>query len=144
MTGKALSFFLKNKMFGLDIKLVKEISRKVEFSEVPDSDPHIVGLMNLRGQVITLFHLGKILGLNSENADENDEAACIILKSLPNQPHQIGFLIDRTGDVVDIQDDWCEKTPANVEEINGEYIKEVVKLNNELLIMLDTEIVFDA
>lgn len=143
MTGKALSFFLKDKMFGLDIKLVKEISRKVDFSEVPDSDPHIVGLMNLRGQVVTLFHLGKILGLDAEDGKDDDEAACIILKALPNQPHQVGFLIDRTGDVIDIQDDWCEKTPANVEEIKGEFIKEVVKLNDELLLMLDTEVVFE-
>lgn len=144
MTGKALSFYLKDKMFGLDIKLVKEISRKVDFSVVPDSDPNIVGLMNLRGQVVTLFHLGKILGLESDDADHKNESACIILKALPNQPHQIGFLIDRSGDVIDIQEDWCEKTPANVEEINGEYIKEVVKLNEELLLMLDTEVVFDA
>ncbi|RQD70310.1 MAG: chemotaxis protein CheW [Tindallia sp. MSAO_Bac2] len=144
MTGKALSFYLQDKMFGLDIRLVKEISRKVDFSVVPDSDPNIVGLMNLRGQVVTLFHLGKILGLESDDLEQEKESACIILKALPNQPHQIGFLIDRTGDVIDIQEDWCEKTPANVEEINGEYIQEVVKLNEELLLMLDTEVVFDA
>ncbi|SFH51653.1 purine-binding chemotaxis protein CheW [Tindallia magadiensis] len=142
MNGKALTFFINEKMFGLDIKLVKEISRKVEFSEVPDSDPNIAGLMNLRGQVVTLFCLSKILEL--ESSSQKDESACIILKALPNQPHQIGFLIDRTGDVVDIHEDWCEKTPANVEEVKNEYIKEVVKLEEKLLLMLDTDVVFDT
>ena len=145
MTGKALSFYLNNKMFGLDINLVKEISRRVEYSYVPDSDPQIVGLMNLRGQVVTLFDLSKILGLKEdESADgkENKTSACIILKAQANNPNQVGFMIDQSGDVLDIQKEWCETTPANVEEIRGEFIREVVKLNEELLLILDTERIF--
>ncbi len=145
MTGKVLSFYLRGKMFGLDINLVKEISRRFEYSHVPDSDPQIVGLMNLRGQVVTLFNLGKILGLSEpeQRNEEKSNAACIILKAQANNPNQVGFLIDQSGDVLDIQQDWCEKTPANVEEINGEYISEVVKLNDQLLLMLDTDRVFE-
>ncbi len=145
MTGKALSFCLRGKMFGLDIKLVKEISRRFEYSHVPDSDPKIVGLMNLRGQVVTLFNLGKILDLPEQEQEEKGKsnAACIILKAQTNNPNQVGFLIDQSGDVLDIQQDWCEKTPANVAEINGEYISEVVKLNDQLLLMLDTDHIFE-
>ncbi len=147
MNGKALSFYINDKMFGLDIRLVKEISRRFEFSHVPDANPNIVGLMNLRGQVVTLFNISRILGLDQpihekEQVEERN-TACIILKAHPNNPNQIGFLIDRSGDVLDIQHEWCEKTPANVEEVNTEYIREVVKLTDELLLMLDTDKVFD-
>jgi len=145
MTGKVLSFYLKGKMLGLDINLVKEISRRFEYSHVPDSNPHIVGLMNLRGQVVTLFDLGQMLGLSNVtgNENQNNYTACIILKAPSSNPDQVGFLIDESGDVFDIQQEWCEKTPANVKEINGEYISEVVKLNNQLLLILDTAQVFE-
>jgi len=150
MNGKVLSFYLHQKMFGLDINLVKEISRRVEYSHVPDSDPTVVGLMNLRGQIVTLFDLSRILGLTSMGFEHNKNeksivknTACIILKSQGNSSNQVGFLIDDSGDVLDIQHDWCEKTPANVEEVRGEYISEVVKLQEKLLLILDAERVFD-
>lgn len=142
MNGKALSFYINDKMFGLDIKLVKEISRRFEYSHIPDANPNIVGLMNLRGQVVTLFNLGRILGLTKDEEAGVSNAACIILKAHSNNPNHVGFLIDRPGDVLDIESEWCEKTPANVEEINTEMIREVVKLDDELLLMLDSEKVF--
>lgn len=143
MNGKVLSFYVNDKLFGLDIRLVKEISRRFEYSHVPDTNPHIVGLMNLRGQVVTLFNLKRILSLQQSTDDIFGNSACIILKAHHNNPNQIGFLIDRSGDVLDIQNEWCEKTPANVEEINTQYIREVVKLKNDLLLILDTDRVFD-
>ncbi|SMP48032.1 chemotaxis protein CheW [Anoxynatronum buryatiense] len=150
MNGKVLSFYLNHKMFGLDISLVKEISRRVEYSHVPDSDPTIVGLMNLRGQVVSLFDLSQILGISSVKHElsktekpSSRNMACIILKAQGNGSNQVGFLIDESGDVLDIQHDWCEKTPANVEEIRSEYISEVVKLHEKLLLILDAERVFD-
>ncbi len=142
MNGKALSFYINDKMFGLDIKLVKEISRRFEYSHVPDSNANIVGLMNLRGQVVTLFNLGSILGLTKDNEEKVSNTACIILKAHHNNPNHVGFLIDRPGDVLDIESEWCEKTPANVEEINTEMIREVVKLEDELLLILDSDKVF--
>lgn len=142
MNEKVLSFYINDKMFGLDIKLVKEISRRFEYNHIPDANPNIVGLMNLRGQVVTLFNLGRILGLIMDPDLKGSDGACIILKAQPNNPNPVGFLIDRPGDVIDIDGEWCEKTPANVEEINTDFIREVVKLEDAILLILDSEKVF--
>lgn len=140
MNGKVLTFYLCERLFGIDITLVKEINRNVEYTPVPDTGPHIIGLFNMRGQVVTLFDIARLMGYEEKNWD--NKVACIILKAQPDDPNQVGFLIDKCGDVFDIEEDECEPPPANVSGISGEFIRSVVKLKNELLMVIDPEKVF--
>lgn len=140
MIGKVLTFYLNNSLLGIDITLVSEINRNVEYTPVPDAKKHIVGLFNMRGQVVTLFNLAKLMGYEAENIE--NKSACIILKAPPNDPNQIGFLINRSGDVVDIEKENCEPPPANVEIIDGEFINSVVKLKDELLMIINPQKIF--
>lgn len=140
MSEKVLTFYLQGGLFGIDITLVKEINRNIEFTPVPDASPSIAGLFNMRGQVVTLFNLAKLM--NYEENSEVKKLVCIILKAPPNDPNQIGFLIDRPGDVVDIEKDSSEIPPANVGNIDGEYISSIVKLESELLMIIDPNKIF--
>jgi purine-binding chemotaxis protein CheW len=140
--GKVLTFELCDGLFGIDITLVKEINRNVEFTSIPDSPVHVVGLFNMRGQIVTLLDLGKLMEYESNN--KTDIATCIILKAAPNDPNQIGFLIDGSGDVIDIDDDLCEPPPSNVGGIDGEFIKSVVKLKDDLLMLLNLNKIFES
>jgi len=140
MIGKVLSFYMNESLFGINITLIKEINRNVEYTPVPDAKPHIVGLFNMRGQVVTLFDLSKLLCLK-EGAGRQS-SACIILKAMANDPNHIGFLIDKPGDVIDINKDDSEFPPANVVGMEGEYISSVVKLNDQLLMIIDPEKIF--
>lgn len=140
MTEKVLTFYLRDNLLGIDITLVKEIDRNVEYTPVPGADPHIAGLFNMRGQVVTLLDISKIMGYEDNNWER--KVSCIILKAGAGDQSQAGFLIDRFGDVLDINDDECEPPPANAGGISGEFIKKVVKLKQELLIILDPERIF--
>lgn len=140
MTGKVLTFYLYDNLYGVDITLIKEINRNVDFTPVPDSSPNIVGLLNLRGQIVTLFNLAKLIGIDYEG--KKNSTSCIILKAPPNDPNQIGFLIDSFGDVVDIGEDICESPPANVDSMEVEFISSVVKLKDELLMIIDPKKAF--
>ena len=51
MQGKILTFYLQGELFGIDIKLVKEINRKINYTKVPGAPDFVVGLFNMRGQV---------------------------------------------------------------------------------------------
>ena len=142
MTKKVLTFYLCEALFGIDITLVKEINRNVEYTSVPDAKPHIVGLYNMRGQVVTFFNLAKLM--RYETGDEIKRSTCIILKAGPNDPNQTGFLVDRPGDVVDINEDEKESLPANIGTVESEFISNVVKLKNELLIIVDPKKIFES
>ena len=133
---KVLSYKLAGELFGIDITYVKEINRNIEYSVVPKSPTNILGLFNMRGQIVTLFNLAKILGY--EASESENRSICIILKATQGSANQVGFLIDETGDVLDLEDDTCEVPPANVDELKYKYIKKISRLEKELLMIIDT------
>jgi len=140
MTEKVLTFFLNGKLFGIDIKLIKEINRNVEFTPVPDSKPSILGLFNMRGQIVTIFDLSQMIGISGDLS--KNSYTCIILKPTNNAQNHVGFLIDKPDDVIDINRDYCEVPPANVSSIETEYIQDIVKLERGLLIIMEPEKIF--
>lgn len=138
---KVLSFRLAGELFGIEITYVKEINRNVEYTMVPRAPDTIVGLFNMRGQIVTLFNLTKILGYDTQV--KAGKATCIILKSPPNSPNQPGFLIDATDDVFDVDDDICEPPPANIGGHDTKYIRKVVRLADELMMIVDPDTIFN-
>lgn len=141
MTENILSFKLCGNLLGVDVTLVKEINRNVEYILIPGSKDHIVGFFNMSGQVVTLFNLAKLLNLGDMKAQE--KMMCIILKS-PKDPNQVGFLIDSPGDVLEYIMEENEVTPANVGIEESEYIESVFKLKDELLMVINTKNIFDT
>ena len=141
MTEQVLTFYLCGNLLGIDVKLIKEINRNVEYTPVLDAQPHILGLFNMRGQVVTLFNLARLLGLKGDNGRK--KLTCVILK-VPGDPDQVGFFIDRPGDVIDIDRNECEPPPANVGGVESEFISNVVKLDGELLIIIEPDKIFKS
>ena len=141
MTGKILTFYLQGELFGIDIKVVKEINRKIMYTEVPGAPDFIVGLFNMRGQVVTVFDLASRIHGREDVIPDNP--TCIILKNQNTSSEHMGFIVDRPGDVLDVKDEWCEPMPGNIDHIDGQYIKEVVKLEGQLIMVVDPEKIFN-
>lgn len=138
---KVLSFRLSGELFGIEINNVKEINRNIEYTAVPRSQKNIAGIFNMRGQIVTIFNLAGIIGYNEEIYA--DRVTCIILKSESGNSNHRGIIIERTGDVIDVTEDMCEPPPANIDSVGKKYIKDVVRLENDLLRIIDTELVFN-
>jgi len=73
--------------------------------------------------------------------EKQEKQICIILKS-PKDPDQVGFLIDSPGDVIEIDQQACEVIPANMGETESEYIESVIKLEDDLLMVIDSKKIF--
>lgn len=139
MTEKILTFYLGESLLGINLKLAKELNRNISYTPVPGALPHIIGFFNMRGQVVTLFDLAKLIGI--KGSKDKESLKCIILKS-PKAPDQAGFLIDRPGDVIEIDMEEYEPPPANIGTVEGEFIESVVKLKDELLIIINPDKIF--
>ncbi|MFH1147053.1 MAG: chemotaxis protein CheW [Pseudomonadota bacterium] len=143
------TFYLDEALFGIDIFLVRELNRLLQFTPVPDGPEHVKGLLNLRGQVITVFDLGKRLGMPGRKI--SSKTRNIILKtdtetavyrrnqwldiSIGDDP--VGFLVDRIGDVVEVEEGKIQSPPANAGDIATEFVSGVVELPENLLILLN-------
>ncbi|MCY6482875.1 chemotaxis protein CheW [Clostridium aestuarii] len=138
---KILTFYLGQTLLGIDIDLVKEITRNTEYTSVPDTKNYVKGLMNLRGNIITLFDLSLILG--EEHDKENIRPKCIVLKSNYENLDEIGFLVDRTEDVIDVKkEDFC-KLPERMGKSKEKYIANIMKLEEKLLRILDLKKIYN-
>ena len=142
------TFYLDNARFGVDIILVREINRQLQITPVHKLSEYVRGLINLRGQIVTVLDLGIKLGIGAREITEHSR--CIILKTREDMALQdlqsrlgdeaptdlVGLLVDRIGDVVTIDHTDIESPPANVGEIDGTFMNGVVKLDGELLSIL--------
>jgi len=127
-----VTFRIDELLFGIDVLKVREINRVLDITEVQHSPPHIRGLVNLRGQVVTIFDMGIRLGLKERVISE--ESHNIVLKREP-----VGLLVDAIGDVVQTDQDSIEQSPANVSGIESDFMAGVLRQNNELILILSTD-----
>jgi purine-binding chemotaxis protein CheW len=129
-----VTFYVGDLLMGVDINQLEEINRLIDITPVPHAPPYVRGVVNLRGEVVTVVDLRRILGLGeSEITGRNRN---VIVNS---QGEQIGLLVDRIADVVRASNDELDRPPANVGGVDGRFFKGIYKLEKNLLIILDVD-----
>ncbi len=133
------SFYIGDLLMGVDIQQLQEINRHVEVTAIPHAPECVRGVVNLRGEVVTVLDLKTILGLGQ--ADILPSSRNVIVNI---EDEKIGLLADRVADVVTAQRDEIEPPPANVGGVDGRFFKGIFKLDSELLVILNVEEVLAA
>ncbi len=118
-------------LFGFDTAIIQEVVQIKKITPVHHAQPYIVGVMNLRGRVITVFDLGFRLGL--EAIEQNDEARILIIEW---KQEFIGVIVERITEVLQIEKKEIKPAPGNVGRVQVGYISGVFKTNDELLACL--------
>lgn len=124
-----VTFKIGDNLLGINILDVREINRILDITPVQHTPDYVRGLVNLRGQTVTVFDLGVRLGLPPREI--TSESHNVILKSEP-----VGFLVDSIGDVVNADETEIKPPPANIGKIESEFVEAVVKQDKELLVVL--------
>ncbi len=126
------TFYVGNALCGMDILKVQEINKLMEMTKVPQAPEYMVGILNLRGQIVTIIDLGQKLGLG--NVEISNESRNIII----NAPGEhVGLLVTRISDVVMADPDKIEPAPANMSGVQGSFFTGVYKTENKLIGILD-------
>jgi purine-binding chemotaxis protein CheW len=152
MRKQFATFRLDEQLFGIEVLLVREINQQMDITLVQQAPEHVRGLINLRGQIITIFDLGVRLGLKPR--DITTRSHSVILKTedelgpvrhregredLRSSGDAVGLLVDLIGDVVEEDETEIEPPPANVGDVDGRFLSGVIKLEEDLLVLLDVK-----
>ncbi len=150
MTRQLVSFRLHRQLVGLDILYVREINRQLDVTRVQLAQQDIIGVSNLRGQIVTIFDLVRRLGLNPN--DRASERHDVVLKSetelapiraregrgdLVGSHDVVGLRVDSIGDIIELDESDLQAVPANLTHLNQQLLSSAVPLDEELLIVLD-------
>ncbi len=128
------TFFIGDALCGIDILNIQEINRNMEATWVPQAPDYVIGVLNLRGRIVTVIDLGKKLGLSP--ILKNKDSRNIIIDS---KDEHIGFMVDRISDVMLAESDKIEPAPANIGGVQGCFFKGVFKTETSLIGVLDIE-----
>ncbi len=128
------TFYVGNALCGMDILKVQEINKLMQMTKVPQAPEYVLGILNLRGQIVTIIDLGKKLGLGE--TDLSQDPRNIIVNS---EGGHVGLLVRQISDVVEADMEKKEHAPANMGGIQGEFFTGVYKTESELIGILDVD-----
>jgi purine-binding chemotaxis protein CheW len=128
-------FQLGGEEFGVDIMQVQEIIRMHQGTRIPQAPDYVKGVINIRGNIIVVINLEKILDLPTK--EEDDDNRIIVVEIGGNI---LGMTVDSVSEVLSISKSNVEPAPDMItSKINSDFIKGVGKLDDRLLILLDLE-----
>jgi len=125
-------FKLGQEEYGLDILMVQEIVRPLETTKLPNSPEYIMGIVNLREDVIPIIDLRRFFNL--QTTDVTDESRVIVIK---NDNNAFGIFVDEVHEVLRISKEQIKSNEELDQKINKLYIKGVAKVQQRLIILLD-------
>ena len=136
--GKYLTFALGKEEYGLEILKVREIIGYMEITSVPRMPDHVKGVINLRGQVISVVDLRTRFGMPvAERTDEN----CIIVVEVTDRDRRFhcGVIVDRVSEVLNIAGDRIEDPPSLGASVNTDFIVGMGKVGDSVKILLNLD-----
>lgn len=130
-TTQWATFRLEKELYGIDVMSVQEVLRHTEITPVPGAPHYVLGIINLRGNVVTIIDTRSRFSLGPFEIDDNSR---IIIVEIHGQV--LGLLVDSVAEVVDIAESEVEKTPNVGNDESSKYIQGVCNKNDELLILV--------
>lgn len=129
-----VTFRLAGETYGINVMQVQEVLRYTEIAPVPGASHHVLGIINLRGNVVTVIDTRLRFGLPA--GEINDNTRIVIIET---GSHVIGIMVDSVAEVVYLRQSEIDHPPNVGNEESAKYIQGVCNKNNELLILVDLD-----
>jgi len=127
-----VTFFLDSEKYGIKVMQVQEVLRMTEIAPVPGAPHYVLGIINLRGNVVTVIDSRKRFGLPEKESD--DSTRIVIIEAGDNV---VGILVDSVAEVVDLRSNDIETAPNVGTDESSKYIQGVSSVSENLLILVD-------
>ena len=129
---------IDRQLFGLPIVRVQDVFIPERLTRVPLAPPEIAGVLNLRGRIVTLIDLRRRFGLG-----ERKEGEVVMAIGVESRGESYGLLIDRVGEVVELDGVAREPNPVNLDQRLAQMSSGIYRLDDQLLIVVDVDRVLD-
>jgi len=133
------TFEVADQLFGVEVHTVQEVLSYNEYTPVPLAPPAVGGLFNLRGQVIAAVDLRVQLGLARQAM--TGPVMNVILRG-DGEP--VSLLVDRIGEVVDLDDEAFEGPPDTLSGPTRDLVTGTFKMDGRLMLALDVNQAVDT
>jgi len=127
-----VTFRLADETYGINVMQVQEVLRYTEIAPVPGAPSYVLGIINLRGNVVTVIDTRQRFGLSY--AETTDSTRIVIIEV---EKQVVGILVDSVSEVVYLRQSEIETTPNVGNEESAKFIQGVCNKNDQLLILVE-------
>jgi purine-binding chemotaxis protein CheW len=140
---KIVSFKIGNEFYGIDIMSVKEILKESKFTRVPNTLDFVIGVYNLRGDIIPVIDLAIMFNLKSKTSQtqKNSQMSIIVIKV---ENLLIGLVVEQILRVIPLRKSDIQPPSPLLGTINERYITGVAEVDEKLFVIFDTNEIFSA
>lgn len=127
-----VTFILMDETYGINVMQVQEVLRVTEIAPVPGAPGYVLGIINLRGNVVTVIDTRARFGLPP--GEIGDSNRIIVIES---EKQVVGILVDAVAEVVELRESEIDVAPNVGTEESSRYIQGVATREDGLLILVD-------
>ncbi|MGP8307291.1 chemotaxis protein CheW [Vibrio sp. YIC-376] len=127
-----VTFQLEEETYGINVMQVREVLRYTEIAPVPGAPDYVLGIINLRGNVVTVIDTRSRFGL--VEGEVTDHTRIIVIES---ERQVIGILVDSVAEVVYLRSSEIDTTPSVGTDESAKFIQGVSNRDGKLLILVD-------
>lgn len=127
-----VTFRLEDETYGINVMQVQEVLRYTEIAPVPGAPDYVLGIINLRGNVVTVIDTRARFGLQS--GEVSDNSRIVIIES---DKQVIGILVDSVAEVVYLKTSEIDSAPNVGTDESAKFIQGVSNRDGQLLILVD-------
>jgi purine-binding chemotaxis protein CheW len=126
------TFFVRDALCALDASGVQEVIRLGFVTPVRHAPPEVVGVINLRGKIVTLLDISMTLGFGK--AVPSRDSRIFIME---DRNEFLGLLVDRVGEVIEIEPDRGEPLPVNIPPSQARFFHGVCRAGGQVIALLN-------
>jgi purine-binding chemotaxis protein CheW len=130
--GTYLTFQVGEEEYGVEILRVREIIGMQPITPVPGSPAHVIGVINLRGNIIPVMSMRERFGMGASEAHPHN-----VIIVIENGAAHIGIAVDRVREVASFVDADIEPRPAYGLDVDANAVKAIGKSQGRIRILLD-------
>ena len=132
-----VTFSLGDEIYGIHVMQVREVLRYMDIAPVPGAPYYVLGIINLRGNVVTVIDLR--LRFNLPQSEITEKTRIVVIES---QSYVIGIMVDSVAEVVYLKSTEIDPAPTVGTEDSAKFIQGVSNKNDQLLILVDLNKLF--
>jgi purine-binding chemotaxis protein CheW len=135
--NRFVTFRLDAEKYGINVMHVREVLKVTEIAPVPGAADFVLGIINLRGNVVTVIDTRQRFGLQSRDVD--DATRIVIIEQ---DEQVVGMVVDSVAEVMNIPTSEIEVAPNVGNDESAKFIQGVSHQVEELVILIDNAKLF--
>lgn len=138
-----VTFRLGQELFGVEVARAKEILSLTPVTKVPQTPDYMLGVINLRGQVVPVIDMRLKLNLVARKKTE-DTCIIVVEVMVDGEPITLGALADAVREVIEIRADQIEPPPKLGSRLKTEFMTGMGKIDEQFIILLNFDRIFNT